>query len=487
MGTSGMKLVLIGEDETILRHQSVTYEATHLREGWSEIDPELWYEAMRTGMQRLLDGFDSSRLAGIAITGQMHTLVVLDGQGRPLRPALMWNDLRTKEMIGELRAFLKNIPDDGYLQRTISTGSPLSNLWWLKKEEPETFLQIQKILIGPDYLVYRLTGTFGTDFCEASTSCLYDLDGRCWSEQIRSFLGLPKEAFPPVRGSAVQAGNLLPAQAEILGLSSDVKVFVGTGDNAATALSTGCLGREEPFISLGTSGVVVVPTHKQTAFGKRILFSLDGEEFSNLLQGTLQSNGNTVHWWTCQIVKEEDYGFLDRTIDLERAKENEIIFYPHLGGEKTLYADPSLRGAFLGLGIDTQTSDLSYSLIEGICFALRELCEKLGLSLKDERQIKVVGGGSNSHVWMQILANVLNTPVARLDGMVGASFGMALMAKESCLAKAPARLSTLTNSSIQVAQVFFPDPVLAEHCNAKYQRYLRIYEGLQIIKEGPKE
>ena len=289
LGTSGIKLLLIDEQRKILAQSSLEYEADHPREGWSEIDPGVWYSAAMEGLKTLLAGQETGRVSAIGVTGQMHTLVMLDETGKSLRPALMWNDKRTAKYLPLLRETLRHEPDGDYLSGIVSTGSPAANLAWLCQEEPERFQRLRHFLIGPDYLVYRLTGETGTDYVEASTSSLYCPSRRQWSEEMRQLLGLPVSVYPRVRGSGETVGFLLPELARELGLRRDVKVIAGTGDNPATALSTGCLGGKDPVLSLGTSGVLMFqsPVMRDQSRGKLILCSLDGKSFSYLVQGVV--------------------------------------------------------------------------------------------------------------------------------------------------------------------------------------------------------
>lgn len=179
LGTSSMKMVLTDSEKHILGQISEDYEAVQSQNGWSEIDPEIWFQAMRRGMHNIFEDQDPKNLKGIGVTGQMHTLIVMGEDGKPVRPAMMWNDTRTKELLPELKKKILEFPEGEYLSQTISTGSPAANLYWLKVYEPENLKKVKKFLIGPDYLVYRLTGAETTDYCEASTSCLYEICNKC--------------------------------------------------------------------------------------------------------------------------------------------------------------------------------------------------------------------------------------------------------------------------------------------------------------------
>ena len=484
LGTSAMKIVLIDQQKKVLAQITEEYQVLSPEEGWCEMNQEKWFMSMQKGVKRLLSKCSAKQIEGIGITGQMHTLVVLDKEGNAIRPAMMWNDLRSKELIPELKERMKDFPGGECLSKIISTGSPAANLYWLKKNEPENYGKVHKFLIAPDYLVYRLTGVYGTDYCEASTSCLYDINKRCWSEPMREFLQLDEGVYPAVRGSAQVAGILSGEAAKELGLNAGVKVLVGTGDNPATAISMGCLGSGYPVISLGTSGVLMM-TVKNTgmqAKGKKILFSFDGRQFFNLVQGVVQSNGSTFEWWNSTIMGVDDFARIDGMIDMVRARQNKAIFFPHLVGDKTIYADPTLRGAFVGLSMDMKQSDMIYTVLEGLCFGFRELAEEMQMPIYEFNSIKVVGGGSKSNTWMQILANILNIRIEKLAGITGAAYGAALMAWFEN--EGGQSVEQIAQGVVNVERCFEPEPEMVSICENKYQKYLRMQKGLKYITEG---
>lgn len=480
LGTSSVKLVLTGENGEILRETGQDYRLLQPRPGWKEIAPETWWSAAEAALRRLLDGVDGSEVEGIGVTGQMHTVVLLDEAGESIRPALMWNDTRTKAQVSALKERLVGT-EAAYLARVLSTGSPAANLLWVRENEPERFARLRKFLIGPDYLVYRLTGTCGTDYCEASTSSLYDLQRREWSPVMRELVGLTEDVCPAVRGSAEIAGTLLPEIASRFGLNPEAKVIVGTGDNPAASIPTGCLGCGYPVFSLGTSGVLMYPRRSLdfNAKGKNILFSFDSQTFYTLVQGVLQSCGSGYSWWTRDILQIERVAEADRNISLDRLGRNNLLFFPHLAGDKTIYSDPTLRGAFFGLGTDTTRTDLTQAVMEGIAFALRQLTEEMNLPREQLADLRMIGGGARSRIWMQIMADVLNTSVLQMEGSIGAGYGMALLAAYSC-----GRLTSLREiaaRAVTVRERFVPEPERAVRYDKQYRRYLRIHHAVKEI------
>ncbi len=175
IGTSSAKLLLIDSQGNSIKSCSRSYEIIENTPGWKEIEPETWLNAVEDALSELLSDIDTMQIMSIGVTGQMHTVVFLDEKGNSIRPAMMWNDTRTANMLPKVKEDIRSIKEIDYIANIISTGSPVINLLWLKQHEPEHFSKIHKFLIAPDYIVYRLTGKYQTDYCEASTSSLYDL------------------------------------------------------------------------------------------------------------------------------------------------------------------------------------------------------------------------------------------------------------------------------------------------------------------------
>lgn len=481
LGTSAVKVALIDHRKQMLALHTVGYEIDQPKFGWREIDPEVWYRCLAQGLEELFAQFDPGLVDAIGVTGQMHTVVMLDEHGDSVRPALMWDDTRTRDLVAKMRPVIEAQPGCDYIAKNISTGSPATSLNWLRLHEPENFARMRKFLIAPDYLVYRLTGVYGTDYCNASTSCLYGTEQKSWSPFMQGLLQLDASVYPEVRGSAVAAGRLLPQIAERFHLRGDVEVLTGTGDNVATAISTGCLGQEYPVISLGTSGVLMMRADelKPGAKGKDILFSHDGKQFSHLVQGALQSNGTAFEWWIRTILEIEDFASVDQLLGRQPSRRNKLLFFPHLMGEKTIFSDPDIRGAFIGLSTQTTREDMIYAVLEGLSFGYRELAEAMRLQLTESTSVKIVGGGAQSAAWAQTLANVLNANVEQMDGVVNPAYGIALLAAFHC--GHASSLKNIVNSSMKIKRLFKPEMEMVAFSDDKYRHYQRIYAALKSV------
>ena len=477
LGTSSVKVVVIDAHGTVLADASRSYVLSMPARDWSEIDPELWWIQTCAALGDVLGALPrGTTIAAVGVTGQMHTVVPLGADGCALRPALMWNDMRTTDIVGDLKGVLREA-GELYLAKLISTGSPAANLVWLKRNEPDVFCAMDRFVIGPDWIVLKLTGAVGTDFCEASTSSLFDIERACWSSAAQAACGLPPEVFPEVRGSAEIAGGVSERAASETGLPAGVPVLVGTGDNPASAIPTGCLTEGIPVLSLGTSCVLMArrPAPNLDARGKNILISLDGHKVSCLVQGVVQSCGSTRDWLVKGLF-DSTFEQLDASVNLSKSGAGRLMFFPHMNGEKTLFGDANLRGALFGLSTDTTRADVDLAVMEGIAYGVRQLAEALVVPLGPENPLRVVGGGARSDVWLQIIADVLACPLCRLGGSSGAGYGIAQLAASVVTGQVP-RLGAEGEE-----RWFEPDLAATARHDRAYEIYLRLHDAVVAVR-----
>lgn len=481
LGSSSVKLSLVAQDGTILASAERPYNVSRPRPGWEEVDPETWWQATLEALEEICGKYFGLEIAGMGVTGQMHTTVFVDEDGHSVRPAIMWSDRRTADMVAPAREAFARLGLVGS-ERIVSTGSPALNLAWIVQNEPDAAARVKRFLIGPDWIVFKLTGVMGTDYCEASTSSLFDFAGGTWSEDACGELGIPASWCPEIRGSACVAGALLPEIAERLGLGPSVQVVAGTGDNPAAAIPTGCLTQGRPVLSLGTSCVLMFsrPLPDFASRGKNILVSFDGEKVMTLVQGVVQSCGSSRTWLDLGVLKCESHVAADREVPTDLMGRNPVMFYPHLTGEKTLYADPGLRGAFLGLSTSTTRGELILALMEGVAYGVRQLVDQTGLEIDGEDGLQVIGGGARSDIWMQVLADVLGVKTLRMRGSATAGYGAALL---SLSASCELDLADACKNAVSVDRVFEPREGTSQDYSSQYTRYLRIHDAIKSIEE----
>lgn len=258
LGTSAVKLLLMDGEGKIHKIVSKEYPLYFPHPGWSEQNPKDWYEKTIEGMEELLSETDRAQVAGISFGGQMHGLVALDKEDKVIRPAILWNDGRTGKETDYLNEVIGKEKLSEYTANIAFAGFTAPKLLWMRENEPENFAKIAKIMLPKDYLAYCLSGVHCTDYSDASGMLLMDVKKKCWSRPMMEICGVKEEQLPKLYESYEAVGVLKPELAESMGLSDNVKIIAGAGDNAAAAVGTGTVGDGMCNISLGTSGTIFI-------------------------------------------------------------------------------------------------------------------------------------------------------------------------------------------------------------------------------------
>ncbi|WP_298579112.1 xylulokinase [uncultured Olegusella sp.] len=477
VGTSSVKVTVVAAKGIIQSKASQSYCFEEPQPDWKEISPEVWWEATRNALHQLSITCDLSEIISIGVTGQMHTPVLLTKDGVPACNSIMWNDLRTKELVSSAKQAMEKAGEHN-IAKILSTGSPAINLYWVRLNQPHVFSKIAHLISVPDWIVYKLTGVLGTDYSFASTSSLYSIEKKQWSEDALSYFGIPCSLLPTIEGSAISVGKILDSAASLTKLPKGISVIRGLGDNPASALSAGCLGRGNsmPAISLGTSGVFMY-SHEGIYIpqsGKTVLYSRDGKDIQSLIQLSIQSCGNDIDWIVKRILGLRSFKFEDSAVEDIAYNMRKLMFFPHLNGEKTLFADPDIRGCFLGLDLSTTRSELYRAVMEGISFGFKQIMDATEIS-DNWTSIAIVGGGSKSGLWTEIIANVLGKTIYCLDN-VSAGQGSALLASQvvsNRIFELPAEPHVLRKVVPQVS--------IQKSYTKKYHQYLRIKAALDTV------
>jgi xylulokinase len=452
VGTTGVKAVALSPDGDVLASASAEYELSTPQPGFAEQDPEDWWRAAQSCLERLPQGH-------VGLSGQMHGLVVLDASDRVLRPAILWNDQRTGAECAEIEARVG-------LERLIEltgnralTGFTAPKILWLRTHEPETYAQIRHVLLPKDYVRLRLTGQHAIDAADASGTLLFDVAGRRWSEEVCAALEIPLEWLPPAHESTEIAG---------------------AGDQAAGALGVGIVDPGPVSVVLGTSGVVfsVLPAYAPDAQARVHVFchAVPGTWHA---MGVMLSAAGSFAWLRRAV--GADYGLLDVEAARWPPGTEGLLFAPYLAGERTPHADPDARGAFTGLSLRHDRGALARATLEGVGYGLRdslELLRELGVRPEVGR---ASGGGAASDLWLQIVASVLGLPLERTETEDGAAFGAALLAgvREGVFADAADAVARC----VRVRDRIEPNPDWSAAYEQGYERYRLLYPTLRPLEE----
>ena len=479
LGTSAVKLLLVDGAGAILRTVTKEYPLFFPRPGWSEQDPADWWNACLAGLGELLDGFDAKAVAGIGVGGQMHGLVILDEAGRVIRNAILWNDGRTAEETAYLNTVVGRERLSALTANIAFAGFTAPKVLWLKAHEKEHFARITKLMLPKDYINYRLTGVHACDCSDAGGTLLLDVARRRWSEEILALCGLTEAQMPRLFESFEVIGTVKPEIAAALGLSPEVRVVAGAGDNAAAAVGTGTVGEGGCNISLGTSGTIFISSKTFTADPNNALHAFPHADGGWHLMGCMLSAAACNKWLYENILGTDDYDGEQAAVRLDDLGRGHVYFLPYLMGERSPINDVDARGTFTGLTMDTRRADLVQAVLEGVAFAIRdsfEAARSLGASIP---RSKLCGGGSRSPIWRTIFANVLGIPLDTVKTEQGPGYGAAMLAMVGC--GRFANVQDAADALVEVAATTEPDPELTARYDAQYRKFRCIYPAMKAV------
>lgn len=409
IGTSSCKALAIDETGSILRSHQEAYPTSCPRPGWAEQDPEAWWVAASKCLERM----SGLSVDAIGLTGQMHGSVFLDSIGEPLRPALLWNDMRTVE---EAREIEETVQADRYRSITCNRSDPglqAPKLLWVRRHEPAIWSKVFRVLSPKDYVAYKLTGEFATDFGDASGTGLFDTANLRFSREILDALGLGPGLFPPV----------LPSTATIGRDKGGRPIVVGSGDQAANGIGVGAISHGVFSIALGSSGVLYTASPSSGYHRSGTLNCFADASGKWLLMGVTLNCGTLIEWARREVLA----GIAaDEVSKLAAKSKSAVHFSPYVGGER---CPISLSSPAFGFSSpDAGLEDMAAAVIRAITFNLRAMLPLIEETGGAPTMIRVSGGGASSSYWRQTIADTFQVPVERLGTDEGPCFGAALLA-----------------------------------------------------------
>ncbi len=432
VSTTATKALVCDERGAVVAVASHEYGYETPRPLWSEQDPALWWQGATASIRAALAsaGIGGDRVAGVGLTGQMHGLVLLDAEGRVLRPAILWNDQRTAAECDEIRRLVGAERLIDLTGNDALTGFTAPKVLWVRRHEPDVYSRARHLLLPKDYVRYCLTGALAMDVADGSGTLLVDLRARSWSGDVLSALDIPAAWLPALSEGPAVTGQITPEAAEATGLKVGTPVVAGGGDQAAQAVGVGAVREGIVALTLGTSGVVFAATDQPRVEPRGRLHAFCHAVPGRWhLMGVMLSAAGSLRWYRDTIAPGTSYpDLLAPAADVPPGSEG-LLFLPYLTGERTPHPDPLARGAFAGLTVRHTRAHLTRAVLEGVAFGLRDgfdLMRDAGLAAID--QVRVSGGGARSPLWQQILADVLGTELVTVNTTEGAAYGAALLA-----------------------------------------------------------
>ncbi len=447
---------------------------------WSEQDPADWWDGIVKSIRSALakSGLRGQDISAIGLTGQMHGLVLLDGQGSVLRPAILWNDQRTQAQCDAMTAV---IGAGRLLELTGNpalTGFTAPKLLWVRDQEPDIYAQAEQVLLPKDYIRYKLTDVYATDLAGASGTSLLNVAERAWSQEVLDALDIPADWLPPVHEGTQITSRISAAAAAATGLRAGTPVVGGGGDQAAGAIGMGCVSPDKIGVTVGTSGVVFAPlgSYAYEPQGRLHAFCHALPDTWHFM-GVMLSAAGSLQWYKDSFAADMDYDSLLAEAAQVVAGSEGLFFLPYLTGERSPHPDPLARGAFIGITSRHSRGHMTRAVLEGVAFGLKDsftLVDQVGLP--EEYEIRISGGGAKSPVWQGIIADVLGAPLVNVNTTEGGAYGAAVLAAVSagCYDDVLAACEAMIQTGEQVA-TGADQAIYAE----RYEIYQSLYPTLQ--------
>lgn len=490
LGTTSLKISIFSEKGEWIASEYQEYPILIPEAGFAEQDPEAWWKGLISSCKELSkkhpEEFQS--ISGIGICGQMHTQVYLDNELKILRPAITWMDQRSSAIVDQIKS--DSTYRDLIFRETsndVSTTYTAMHVKWVQENQPEIWSRVRHILVAKDYLKFKLTGQMVTDYAEASGTLLFDVQKEKWSETAFNIFGIPKDYFPEVLPSDALIGTISTEASKATGLRSGIPVVNGSSDNSASALGAGMTNPGQVTLIIGTAGVITVCSDRPLVDPqKRTLcwhYCLR-DHWATL--GIMQTAGESLEWFKNTF--DHQSGIQASSGDIfnqynESAKNipegsEGLIFLPYLNGERTPYWDADARGVFFGINLKTSKAHFIRSIMEGVSFALRnniEAVESLGIQINE---VRAVGGGLKSQVWLEILGKILRKPIATVSIRDTANLGNILLCGHALEI-----FSSYQNAAEKIIstddKVFYPNG--SDMYERRYPVFLDLYERIKPL------
>ena len=498
-GTGGCKVTALGADGSFVGEASVEYKTHHDHPGWSEQEPQDWWNALCAALRKLKDkGVDLSSVAAAALDGSTHNAVLMDAAYCPIRRTIMWTDQRAVAECATLRETM----GEKIFQTTYQMPAPtwtLPQLMWLKAHEPDVLSRTKHVLFVKDYVRYLLTGHAATDRIEAQGTLFFNMAKMDWDEELVLQAGLRPDALPSFIAPTDVAGQVTAAAAAATGLPEGMPVVCGSSDSAVEDYGAGAIEPGDLILKLATAGNVNSMTaaahpHPKTLTYSHIVprmwYSVSATNAAALCQRWMRDTFFDVKKLKGEELKGGNgdsekpinlYAMMDTEASASPIGANGMFFHPYLQGERCPYWDPSLRASFTGVSIASTRGDFCRALLEGVAFSLRDCYGTLQEMDLPVTRIFLIGGGARSNLWSEIVCNVFNRPVA--VPMPGdASFGACLLAGTGIGLFADVK--DAVRKCLHVDRTLVPDSSAAAHYDKLYAVYRQIHDALAPVYQS---
>jgi len=488
VGTGGTRALIVngqGQVVSSATEDHVPFASPQI--GWAEQHPDDWWRASGIAIRKALTkaNLSGDDIVCVGYSGQMHGAVMLDAEGKVVRPALIWCDVRTEAQCRELN---QRIGADRIIQLTcnpVLANFTLTKFLWVRENEPDNWKRVRYVMLPKDYVRFRMTGERAIDMADASGTLLLDVANRRWSKEVMNAAEIDARILPSLYESPDVCGRVSAEGAAATGLKIGTPVVAGAGDQAAGATGMGIVAPGAVSGTIGTSGVVFAATDRP-ALDRRgrlhtFCHAIPGRWH---VMGVTQAAGLSLRWFRDQFGAGADDGrdAYERLSD-EAAKVSPgcdgLLWTPYLMGERTPHLDPQARGALVGLTATHTRAHVIRSILEGVAFSLRDTFTIFEEMKVPVNRIRLGGGGARSPLWRQIQADVYGHEVECVEAEEGAAYGAALLAGVG--AKIWPSVDAACLAVVRTKDKVQPNPANIAAMNESYAAYRRVYPATREI------
>lgn len=476
LGSTNMKAAIYDKDFALIDRQS--RPVSYIREnGFVEFDAEGYCADLAELLRSMVQTNHITEVREMAFTGQAESLVVVSKDGKPLMNAISWMDERSTKECEELsKVFSAETCEAVTGQMAVLPTWPATKIQWLRNNRPEIYANAETYMLLKDYVVFYLTGKKLSDMSIATFSFYFDIYNKCYWKEMLEAIGVTERQLPQLCEPCSVAGTLLPEVAELLCLTAQTKVNVGTLDHFAGMIGTGNIAPGSVTLSTGTVMAMATmcgnPTPKSCGSAMHYGFLPD----TYVMLPVAESGGVSLEWFkrTCM---QADYDEMNR--ELAQRQPNDLLFLPYLVGTNAPEFHSEATGVFWGLRQEHDSIDMAGAVMEGVSFVLKKNCTHIAQKGVTLTGIIATGGGAKSPVWCQYQADITGLPVYIPGEKEAACLGAAMIAgvSDGCFAS----FEKATSACVKMEKHYTPNP--SEHLQKKYNRFCALYEASLKINE----
>lgn len=420
VGTTGVKVIgLDPRSAGTIASAGAEYPSTSTEDGGHEQDPTEWWRAVSACLRDVTGQLSGRPIAAVGLSGHMHSLLLLDEEGEPVRPAMTWADRRVTE---DTRRLAGNAAFLALGGNGVVDAFTAPKLAWLARTDPSVMARARRLVLAKDYIGHRLTGEWATDETDATGTLLYDVTSRDWSAELFAAVGAAVELAPAVLRSTEPRGRVSPAAAASTGLPAGTPVVAGAGDVSAAVVGAGVVDRTRICLNVGTAAQVMGLIDRPTAGSGFLFGSALGSGYISM--ASVYAAGSSVRWAEQTVLGGGDIN--------ENARRSEpgsrgLTYLPFMFGAAVPRKNDTVRAAFLGQTERHGQPELASAVLEGVAFACADAIATVAQISGSPDEVHVVGGVANSRIWREALASVIDADLVHVP-QGGSALGAAIIA-----------------------------------------------------------